>query len=413
MGARILVLGIGPLRERFFLAAAGMDLETTLVEESAYSRYDRMCTRAHAWRLWDHGRPGPDFGLLETFRGNVDGVVALNDWSVPIAADLAGRWGLPGAGAATVRRGHDKLAVRAALAAAGIDDVRHREVGGAADVESFFAALGGGPIVLKPKDGVASLGVRLAKSVEEAVAALPGVLAATGRDSVLAEEYLAGPEFSLEAVVRAGKVLALAVTEKTSSGAPYFIELGHVVGGDQYGTRRHRTAVGFLGRVVRALEVDDAIVHAEVKRAGDGWRLIELALRPAGGLIVDLVRDSHGVDLYEEQLRLALGLPPAELPAARSTGHAGVRFVAGSGTVADFPSMAPVRADVPDIRYAERLLAPGCTIPEVNANWWRAGYVYGVSDSRERLERQLDTSAARLLALLDLVPIGHRVDVES
>src|SRR5438093_405655 len=120
MSSRVLVLGIGLLRERFFLTAAGMGLDVILVDETAYARYDRLCEQAHAWRLWDHGRPGPDFGRLEELRGQVDGVLALNDWSAPIAADLALRWGLPGAGAALARRGHDKLAVRAALAAAGL-----------------------------------------------------------------------------------------------------------------------------------------------------------------------------------------------------------------------------------------------------------------------------------------------------
>jgi hypothetical protein len=406
MGASVLVLGIGPLRERFFLTAAQLGVDTILVEESAYSRYDRVCTEALAWRLVEHGRPGPDLGRLAELRDRVDGVVALNDWSVPIAAELADRWGLPGAGPAVARRGHDKLAVRDALAAAGADDTGYRQVRTAADVEAFAAQAGTRAIVLKPRDGVASLGVRLAGSPAEAAAALPAVLRATEQDSALAEAYITGPECSLEALVRGGEVAALVVTDKVSAGPPHFVELGHLVDGDQVGGPRRAAAIAFLSRIVQVLGIADAVVHAEAKHTDRGWRLIEIALRPAGGLIVDLVRHSHGIDLYEEQLRLALGRPPAVSPAVPGAAvHAGVRFVAGSGVVADFPSMAPVRDGLPDIRSAERLLAPGSSVTAVDANWWRAGYVLGVAADPASLQRQLATAADRLTGLLGLHPL--------
>jgi hypothetical protein len=186
-----------------------------------------------------------------------------------------------------------------------------------------------------------------------------------------------------------------------TSGAPHFIEIGHFIDGAHVGTRQHANAREFLSQVVRALEVHDAVLHAEAKCTGAGWQLIEVALRPAGGLIADLARDSLGVDLYEEQLRLALGMHPVPAP-VHPAGCAGIRFVTGTGTVADFPSMAPVREGLPDIRFAERLLPPGSTIPEVNANWWRAGYVYGVSSQTDRLRQQLTTAADRLFTLLGL-----------
>jgi biotin carboxylase len=399
--SRILVLGIGPMRDRFFLAAAGLGLEAILVEESAYSRYDRLCDETYAWRLWDHGRPGPEYGRLEELRGRVDGVVALNDWSAPIAADLALRWGLPGAGEALAQRGHDKIAVRSALAAAGLDDTAHRLVGAPAHIDAFFAETGAEEVVLKPLDGGAGLGVRLASSAAEAKAVLAQVLAATGRDHALAEVRLVGQECSLEAVVRSGAVIASVVTEKVSTAPPRFIELRHLVNGDQ--DAWEATGVrGFLDGLVSALKVDDAVLHVEAVLTAAGWRLIEVALRPAGGLITDLVRLSTGIDLYAEQLLLATAQPPA-VPARRAAPpHAGVQFAAGVGVVADAPSMFPVRDGLADVRFAERLLPPGTPVPEVNANWWRAGYVLGVGADLARLEVQLATATDRMLALVGL-----------
>jgi cysteine synthase A len=403
MGGTVLVLGIGPLRDRFFVTAARLGLRTLLVEDSAYSRYDRVCDEAYPWRIWDHGRPGPELGRLDGFRGRVDGVLALNDWATPIAARLAAEWGLPGAGDAVAGRGHDKLAVRRALAAAGVDDTRYGEVRTGADLEAFFAAARTPSAVLKPLDGGASLGVRHTSSAADAVAVLPEVLAVSGRDSALVEEYLDGPEYSLEAVVRGAEVRAVVVTEKVSSGAPRFIELRHVVSAAQDELHRGE-AVAFVQRLTDALQVADAVLHVEAKHTPRGWQLIEIALRPAGGLITDLVRHAHGIDLYAEQLRLSLGLPAEVAPAERPL-HAGVQFTAGCGVIADFPSVAPVVDGLDTVRCAERLLPPDVKIPDVDANWWRSGYVLGVAADRDRLERQLGQAADRLMRLLDLQPM--------
>jgi cysteine synthase A len=400
---RILVLGIGPLRERFFLAAARLGLDAILIDESAYSRYDRLCERTYAWRLWDHGRPGPDYGRLEELRGQVSGVVALNDWSTPIAADLALRWGLPGAGRATASRGHDKHAVRSALAAAGLDDTAHRLVGSPADVAAFYADTGAEAVVLKPVDGGAGLGVRLAGSVTEAQAALAGVLAATGRGQALAEVRLVGQECSLEAVVRSGAVVASVVTEKVSTAPPRFIELRHMVSGDQRAWVASGVG-GFLDGLVSALKVEDAVLHVEAILTAAGWRVIEVALRPAGGLITDLVRLSTGLDLYAEQLRLATGQQAAVPPPRDGAPHAGVQFAAGVGVVADAPSVFAIRDGLADIVFAERLLPPGTPVPEVSANWWRAGYALGVGTDQARLAAQLETATQRMLALTGLEP---------
>lgn len=410
MSNRVLVLGIGPLRDRFFVTAARLGVETILIDETAYSRYDRLCDETHAWRLWDHGRPGPEFGRLEELRGRVDGVLALNDWSSPIAAELAQRWGLPGVGAATVARGHDKYAVRERLAAAGVDDTAHQLVRDAEGVREFFARTGADAVVLKPLDGGASLGVRIAGSPEQAVAALPEAYGFSGRDAVLAEEYLDGTEYSLEAVVRAGRTVATVVTEKICSAPPRFIELRHLV--SPPGAPHEAGAAEFVQGLVDALEIDDAVLHVEAKLTGRGWRLIEVALRPAGGLIADLVAATHGINLYEEQLRLALGMPGV-VPTTPGGVYAGVQFAAGVGTVVDAPSMFEVRDGLDDIRFAERLLPPGTPVPDVSANWWRAGYVLGVGADRARLEEQLATGTRRLLDLVGLAPMASPVAVPA
>ena len=46
-------------------------------------------------------------------------------------------------------------------------------------------------------------------------------------DSVMLEQFIEGPEFSVEVIVWKGEPHVLAVTDKKTTEAPYFVELGH------------------------------------------------------------------------------------------------------------------------------------------------------------------------------------------
>jgi hypothetical protein len=403
MAPRVLVLGAGPLRDRFFLTAAAMGVRTVAVDDSVTPRYDRLCDETCPLRLSDDA----DRARLEELAGKSDGVIALSDRMVPVAAALAARWGLPGCGTATVARGHDKAAVREALAAAEADFVGFRRVRTGTEAADFLRTTKLGSAVVKPVDGTASLGVRLVTGPREAAAACAEL--GTGPDGLLIEEYLLGPEVSIEAVVRGGRVIWHTVTDKVTSPGPQFIELRHTVGGPS-NRLGHVGARPFLQAVIDALGIDDAIVHAEAKCGPADWRLVEIGVRPAGGLIVDLVRQATGLDLYAELLRLALGQPSVHAAAEDDSGHFGqgsglyaaVHYVAGRGVVRDFPSMAPVFDGLDTVCGAERLLPPGAEIGDVHSNRLRAGYVRACSADRDRLDTQLIAATRRLTRLLGL-----------
>lgn len=400
----VLVIGIGPLRDRFFAVAERRGLDTILVDETAYSRYDRLATENYAWRLTDHHAPGPDLGRLDALAGRVDGVLAFNDWGSRIAARLAKEWGLPGAGSAVAKDLADKADVRRRLAGtdAGLPYVFTADPDEAGEL---LRSAPSGEVVVKPVDGAASLGVRRVADPRDLPDALTAVMSTTGQERALVEHFVPGPELSLEAVVAAGRTVFVGVTEKTCAAPPSFVETRHVVD-PAVQDALTPSATRFVDRVAGALDLDNAVLHLEAKRDGDRWHLIEVAFRPAGGLISDVLLRATGLDLYDAALSIALGEPePVVIRPGTTPRVAAVEFVAGTGTVADAPTMAGVREGLPLVSHAERLLPPGTTLAGVDANWWRAGYVLGAGPERGEVMAQLAEANTRLVGLLGLTRI--------
>lgn len=83
------------------------------------------------------------------------------------------------------------------------------------------------PIIAKPTDSAGGRGVNLVHSREEL---MPALLAASGAGlsgDALVEEYMMGPEVSVELLVVDGVAHVLQVTDKLTSGAPNYFEIGH------------------------------------------------------------------------------------------------------------------------------------------------------------------------------------------
>jgi len=407
MAGRLLVLGVGgPFREGFFRAAARRGIETVLVDDNPYNRYDRLADTVVL-------RSPADPDLLRDLPatvGPVDGVTSLSDLAASMADRLARRYGVPAPGARGALAAHDKTVLRRLTA--DLTPVHWALVEHPDDLARLCRAAGG-PVVLKPVDGAGSFGVTVARDETEAKAQLGYVTARSRRGVAIAEAYLAGREYSFEVTVAGGAVRWFSATEKTTSGAPAFLERQHVVERDQ---RRYADlgVPAFLSRLVAALGIEHAVLHVEARHGSPGWRLIEVALRPAGGMIVEVTRAATGVDLYEHQISVALGeeapLPPVadrsdegdEAPGAQPGQVAGVRFAIGTGVLQDVRSVARLCAGLTSVVHLSPLLPAGTEIHRLDANWCRAGYVLARGSLRGTVLGDLKLAEQRLTAALGL-----------
>ncbi|MCX5415826.1 ATP-grasp domain-containing protein [Streptomyces sp. NBC_00059] len=291
-----------------------------------------------------------------------DGVVTSCDYYLPTAARIAARLGLPGSTPEAMENACRKDATRRVLADAGVPGPRFAVC--ADGTQAAVAALGlGYPLVVKPVDLCAGMLVRRVddeRQLAEACRALadfPYNARGQRRTShILLEEFLQGPEVSVETVTFRGAVTVVGVTDKSLGGATAFVETGHMfpaaLGPDDLAAVT-ATAVG----AGAALGLDDVVAHTEIKLTADGPRVVEVNPRPAGNRITELVRHVTGIDLAAACVDVALGREPALHPRDTGLRSAAIGFLVPdtAGTLASFDGAAGVReADgVLEAQFAE------------------------------------------------------------
>ena len=261
--------------------------------------------------------------------GRPDAVLTFNDSGLVLAAELAARFGRPFLDPGRAAAAIDKVAQREAFATAGVPSPRFCRCPEAATIRKQLADWG--PVVVKPADRAASAGVRLVRSMHEADEAFAGAVAESPTARVLVEEYVDGPEVSVESFAVSGVQRPVGVTDKVTTGGPWFVELGHTVPSTLGGPAR-QAVLEVAGQACRALDVDFGACHTEVKLTSSGPVVIEVNARVPGDAIVDLVGRALGVDMYRLLLRAAAGeIIRAEDLVPTRAGAAAIRFLPSPG----------------------------------------------------------------------------------
>ena len=308
-------------------------------------------------------------------------VVSLVDQAMELVGAINDEFGLPGTSREVAHRFCDKSAMREWLRHTGFEDVAARRIDDAGALRRFADAHGY-PVVLKPVDGTASRGVVRVGAPAAVESAWRAADALRDRDDLpfaayypvrelMAEEYLDGPEYSVEAFSSAGRHSVVAITGKVWAG---HVELGHaqpavLTADDEAAVASH--VAGFLD----TMGLRDGVSHTEVRLTAGGPRIVEGHNRVAGGRIMDLVQAVTGIDLERHAVGHPFGLVD-ELP-ERVAAHraAATHFlVADPGTVVTVEQADEVR-DHPDVLDLEVDVAVGDEVREVTDNFCRSGQV--------------------------------------
>lgn len=183
------------------------------------------------------------------------------------------------------------------------------------------------PAIVKPSDRSGSRGVTKIATPKELESAIDAALNASLAGVALVEEYVDGREFSVESISWKGEHSILAITEKFTTGAPHFIETGHLEPAritSQEAEKIRTIAVHALD----SLEVKYGASHTELKIRPDGEiKIIEIGSRMGGDCIgSDLVQLSTGYDFVRAVIQVALGEAPGPVGALNSN-SAMVRFI--------------------------------------------------------------------------------------
>lgn len=297
--------------------------------------------------------------------------------SMGLAYRVAEELGLAVNTAHSVHLLNDKLALRRLLAAQGLSPVRFADAASwraAAPLLADFEL----PVVVKPTQLSGSRGVQLVRSPDD-FASWGADLDAVGyAGPVLIEEYLTGPEFSVETISVGGVHHVIGVTDKRLGPPPLFVEAGHAHPSASVDAPR-------IGALVMAML--DATgyrtgpAHTEVKVTPSGPRIIESQARLGGDRIPRLVQLATGVDLERSVFAALAGRAPAE-PTKVDVGWIHY-FSLPPGMVRSVAGLDEIRA----LSFVDELSFPfavGDTVPVI-VDWrTRHGYVVVSGDSPEQ-----------------------------
>lgn len=167
--------------------------------------------------------------------------------------------------------------------------------------------------ILKPSRNSGSRGIaKVSRNMDKGdfIRAYDEALSESRDHSVLIEQFIEGPEFSIEMIVWQGEIHVLTLTDKKTTGAPHFVELGHnqpsCFSATDVETLKAAAVAG-----VRALGVNNCACHAEAKLMNGKAYLMEVGARLGGDFIsTELTHLSTGIDMVAAAIDVALGVEP-------------------------------------------------------------------------------------------------------
>jgi biotin carboxylase len=287
----------------------------------------------------------------------LDGVVTVGtDFSTTVAW-IAGAMGLPGTPYEAARRAKDKGLMRARFDEAGIASPRYRvfEALPAAVPELGFAF----PVVVKPTDSMGARGVRLVHTPADLLPALRDAFRYAVEGRAIVEEYIDGPEFSLDAIVRDGRVIRCGFADRIIVFPPAFVEIGHTFPSTASEAVQNAVWQEFESGV-KALGLTWGAAKGDVKFSAKRGAVIgEIASRLSGGYMSGWTYPlTSGRSAVWWAVETALGDPLSAQPDETSLPVAERAWIGLPGRIREIRGVAEALA-VPGVRDLHLFTAPG------------------------------------------------------
>lgn len=342
-----------------------------------------------------------------------DGIVAVGDRPVVLAAQLARAFGLPGHPPEAAAASRNKLLTRRALRAAGLPTPWFEMVPADADVPALARRVRY-PAVVKPLALSGSRGVMRVDDETQCRAAFDRLHALlqspdvreerdAAHDQVVIEAFIPGVEYALEGLLDRGALRVLALFDKPDPlDGPVFEETLYLTPSAAPGDVQ-RGIVDAVTAAARALGLEHGPIHAECRVDGSTVYVLEVAARPIGGLCSRALRFQQSGDLVSlEELLLRHATGEDVSDCVRETVASGVMMIPiprrGIYRRVDGVEAARAVGGVEDVQITAKPDVRLVPLPEARSY---LGFIFARGDTPARVERALRTAHARLRFVID------------
>ncbi len=313
------------------------------------------------------------------------GIMTLaTDMPMRSVAKAAACCGLAGISMDTAVKATDKGEMIKAFEACGVEHPWYYLVGDEKELASLENLITY-PCIMKPTDSSGSRGVVLLENATMLRDEFSYSHEQSRNGEIIIEEYLSGSEVSVEIMVIDGEVYVLQVTDKLTTGAPHFVEMGHSQP-SRLGAENVARIKDLARRAVLAVGISNGPAHVEIMLTKDGPKMIELGARMGGDCITThLVPLSTGVDMIKATIELSCGVVP-DIECKMQKGSAIRYFSAPCGVIKDIKGVEEAKkiAGVQEISFVKNI---GDTSGEIGSSTDRIGFVISQGDTAEEAVR--------------------------
>lgn len=245
----------------------------------------------------------------------IDGIITLaSDMPMRTVAKVASSLGLVGISEETAMKATNKILMREALAKNKVPIPEFHKVSNEAEFYESVKNINskGFRCIVKPADNSGSRGVDLLENYDhDTLAKVYEYSKKYSRSGdIIVEEYMEGQEVSVETLSENGNCHVLQITDKITTGSPYFVEMGHSQP-SQLSEKIQKEIINVAIAANRAIGITNGPSHTEIMVTSTGAKVVEIGARLGGdNITTHLVPLSTGVDMVKSCIQIALGISP-------------------------------------------------------------------------------------------------------
>lgn len=309
-------------------------------------------------------------------RHQIDGIMTLaTDMPMRAVAAVAREMNLVGIDEDTALKATNKAEMRKSLQLGGVPIPKFFKVSNENEykeaVKQFTV-----PFIVKPADSSGSRGIfevvditnqELVKKAYEYCKPYSKV------GDVVVEEYMLGPEVSVETLAVDGVCHVIQITDKLTTGAPHYVEMGH-----SQPTRHNKKMADKISEVAKAankaIGIKNGPSHTEIIITSEGPKIVELGARLGGdNITTHLVPLSTGVNMVECCIKIALGEKP-NIEKKWNQGSAIRYFKQHAGVIEGIEGVDKAE-EIDGVQQISIVRGVGEEVTEINSSEARMGFV--------------------------------------
>ncbi len=353
--------------------------------------------------------------LMKEFNNKIkiDGVLTVGtDASMTVAA-VANALGLPGIKFENAEAASNKIKMRERLKVHNVPIPNFYKVWSFKDLV-YAASKLNYPFVLKPSDNMGARGVMKVENEVMLEYAFLNAKKGSPSGELIAEEYMEGPELSIDALIYNDEIYITGVADRLIEREPYFIEIGHVLPSALPEDLLNQ-GIEVFKQGIKALGINIGAAKGDIKITKDGAKVGEIAARLSGGFMSAYTFPyATGINLMHNVIDIALGYPPHNLVPTRNAVAIEKALIPEPGIVEDIVGIEESYA-INGFRDLFLHVKIGDEVNEPKSNVEKAGNFIVVRETREeawetvkKVEAVLKIKTTKKAEKLSWEEIRHR-----